>query len=117
MTAWQDPVFGPLITCTRDGMSSAEITLLVPAGVGELAELTRTVLGQRRAAGTEGKQFGELLARVAALIDAFPQLASLRVTVLISETGAVCVTGGDGHVAPANRRDPYLRRLRRAPVE
>ncbi len=117
VTAWQDPVFGPLLTCTRDGDPDAARTLLVPAGAGELAALAHTVLSERRATAVEGGRLTDLLARVAALIDDSPQLASVRVNVALDESGSLRVTGGDGQVAPAQRKDPYLRRLRRAPVE
>ena len=117
VTAWQDPVFGPLLTCTRDGAVEAEATLLVPAGTGELADLAGAVIGAQRSTPAESRQLTELLARVAALVDTFPQLASLYVNVLLGDRGAARVVGGDAHVAPARRTDPYLRRLRRAPVE
>lgn len=125
VTAWQDPVFGPLLTCTRDGSTSAGKTLLVPAGAGELAELARSVVGAWHGTGhptqtatqADSGHLTQLLARAAALIEAFPQLASLRVNILLDAGGSARVLGGEAHVAPAQRKDPYLRRLRRAPVE
>ncbi|HVT68923.1 MAG TPA: hypothetical protein VHF26_14325, partial [Trebonia sp.] len=58
-----------------------------------------------------------LLARVAAMADQVPQLASLRLDVDLAEDGTARVTGSRAHIAPSNRVDPYLRRLRRAPVD
>ena len=116
--AWQDFVFGPLLTCARDGDSAPRATLLAPAGAGDLADLSRRVLSGLPKPRCE--ELADLLARVAALVDDLPQVASLRLDVLLSdddEDGAVQIVGGDAHVTPARRTDPYLRRLRRAPVE
>jgi acyl-CoA synthetase (NDP forming)/GNAT superfamily N-acetyltransferase len=113
--AWQDFVFGPLLTCARDGDSALRTTLLAPAGASDLADLSRRAVG-----GPPQHEHGkltELLARVAALVDELPQIASLRLDVLLDDDGAVHTIGGDAYVTPARRADPYLRRLRRAPVE
>ncbi|HEU5355093.1 MAG TPA: GNAT family N-acetyltransferase [Actinocrinis sp.] len=116
VTAWQDFVFGPLVTCTRDGDGGPQTTLLVPAGMSDLAALAR-----RASSGPAGDhdvgRLVDLLARVAAMVDVLPQLASVRLDVRLVEDGAVRVMGGDVRVTPARRKDPYLRRLRRAPVE
>ncbi|MBS2964163.1 GNAT family N-acetyltransferase [Actinocrinis puniceicyclus] len=118
VTAWQDPVFGPLLTCLRDGDSGAEATLLVPAGAQELADLASAALpADETGRRVDGARLAEALGRVAALIDAFPQLASVRLNVIAEQDGMARVVTGDVHVAPSRRKDPYLRRLRRAPVE
>jgi hypothetical protein len=120
-TAWQDPVFGPLLTCKRDGEGSGDeggvMTLLVPAGVAELGEIARVVLAEGRVNTVVSDSLADLLARIAALIDELPQLTSLCVHLSLDAGGSVRVLGSDGQVAPAQRKDPYLRRLRRAPVE
>ncbi len=121
VTAWQDPVFGPLLTCARDGDSSVRTTVLAPAAASDLAVLARRVTDRpeatEAASDADADALIDLLARVAALVDALPQVASLRLDVLLADDGALRIVGGDAHVAPAQRRDPYLRRLRRAPIE
>ena len=117
VTAWQDFVFGPLLTCAREGDSGPQTTLLAPAGATDLAALARQATSGPAAAGPETERLVDLLARVAAMVDQLPQLASLRLDVQIAKDGAVRVLGGDVRVTPARRKDPYLRRLRRAPVE
>jgi acyl-CoA synthetase (NDP forming) len=117
ITAWQDFVFGPLLTCAREGDSGPQTTLLAPAGAADLTALARQVTRGPSAGEHETGGLIDLLARVAAMVDALPQLASLRLDVLFAKNGAVRVVGGDARVTPARRKDPYLRRLRRAPVE
>ena len=113
--AWQDFVFGPLLTCARDGDSAPCISLLAPAGASDLAGLSERAVGGSPSPA-RGK-LTDLLARVAALVDEFPQTASLHLDVLLDDDGAVHVVDSDARVTPARRTDPYLRRLRRAPVE
>jgi len=115
--AWQDFVFGPLLTCARDGDPGSGTTLLAPAGARELDTLAGRAVGGQAAQARDLKRLTELLARVAALIDACPQVAALRLDVLLDDEGAVRIAGTDVQLAPAQRKAPYLRRLRRAPVE
>ncbi|HEU5426632.1 MAG TPA: GNAT family N-acetyltransferase [Actinocrinis sp.] len=117
ITAWQDFVFGPLLTCAREGDSGPQTTLLAPAGASDLAALAGRVTSGPAAAEPETGRLVDVLARVATMVDVLPQLASLRIDVLFAEDGAARVIGGDVQVIPARRKDPYLRRLRRAPVE
>jgi hypothetical protein len=69
-----------------------------------------------RVAGVPADPLADLFARVAALVDACPEIASFRLDVEFDETG---VRRGEGGtlVAPTESQNPYLRRLRRAPVE
>ncbi len=113
--AWQDFLFGPLLTCARVDDSAPRATLLALAGAEDLAGLCRRAIGALP--NPDCANLTDLLARVAALADEFPQIASLRLDLLLTECGAVRVVGGDAEVTPARRTDPYLRRLRRAPVE
>ena len=115
VTAWQDFVFGPLLTCARDGDGGPQTTLLVPAGMSDLAALARQVVSGP--GDHEAGRLVDLLARIAAMVDALPQLASVRLDVRLGADGAVRVMAGDVRVTSARRKDPYLRRLRRAPVE
>ena len=100
VTAWQDPVFGPLLSgSSGDGRDA--MTLLIPFDERESADLAAHIgLDQ------------ENLLRLSALLDALPEVAALRVSL---GEGAAAATSGA--VAPAPIRSPYLRSLRRAPVE
>lgn len=116
-TAWQDPVFGPLLSCARAGDSGSAATLLAPCGARDLDALADRAVTAVGTPPPDTRALADLLARIAALVDAFPQLAAVRLQALFGGDGAVSVVDGDVDVAPARRRDPYLRRLRQAPVE
>jgi GNAT superfamily N-acetyltransferase len=110
ITAWQDAVFGPLITCAARGSGVPASALLVPASERDLARLARS------AAGSLAPGLAGLLARAALLVDTCAEAASVQLRVTLD--GAVArVVGGEVAIVPAHRADPYLRRLRRAPVE
>jgi hypothetical protein len=100
VTVWQDPVFGPLLSGSSGGGRDA-MTLLIPFDERESAALAAYV----------GLDHENLL-RLSALVDALPEVAALRVS--FGEGTAVATSGA---VAPAPIHNPYLRRLRRAPVE
>ena len=114
VTAWQDPVFGPLLTCERPGDSAPPAVILAPADGGDPADATARALGVP-AAGTQG--LSDVLTRVAALVDDFPQVASARLTAWIDEEATVRAEASQVSVVRGRRTDPYLRRLRRAPIE
>ena len=109
VTTWQDPVFGPLLSgVAEDGRDA--MTLLVPFDAREAEALAGHL------AFDPGSGLVDALRRLSALVDGCPGLAALRLTVGgVEEHVAVMPTGGA--VAPARTDDPYLRRLRRAPVE
>lgn len=109
VTAWQDQVFGPVLSGVS-GPGRQAVTMLAPVDAG-LAESVAA-----RVAGAPAPALAELLRRVAALVDACPEVASFRLDVSADASGArrvECVT----RLAPAENQDPHLRRLRRAPVE
>jgi GNAT superfamily N-acetyltransferase len=114
VTAWQDVVFGPLLTCTRSGDSAPAAVVLAPASMTDLRDMAERALGGQ-AAGVE--DLADLLARAAALVDGCPQVAAARLAAWIEDGGAIRVEAEDVAVTPGSRTDPYLRRLRRAPVE
>jgi acyl-CoA synthetase (NDP forming)/GNAT superfamily N-acetyltransferase len=113
-TAWQDFVFGPLLTCVTGSDVAPAAVLLAPASARDLTDMAVRALGDP-IPGSE--QLVDLLARVAALIDSCPQVAFARLTIRIDDNGVLSVEPSDVTVAPTERADPYLRRLRRAPVE
>ena len=106
VTAWQDPVFGPLLSgVAEDGRDA--MTLLVPFDAREAGALAGHL------SFIPGTDFVDVLLRLSTLLDACPELAALRVTIGGAGENATAVAA----VAPARMEDPYLRRLRRAPVE
>jgi succinyl-CoA synthetase alpha subunit/GNAT superfamily N-acetyltransferase len=112
VTAWQDLVFGPLITCAAHGSGGSSRTLLAPASLRDLADLAQA------ATGRPSPTLVDLLARIAILVDTCPDVASARLEVSTrNDKAAASVVGGEVTVVQAHRVDPYLRRLRRAPVE
>ena len=109
VTTWQDPVFGPLLSgAAEDGRDA--MTLLVPFDAREAEALAGHL------SFDPGSGLVDTLLRLSALIDGCPELAALRLTVGGVEKHVATVPTG-GAVAPVRTDDPYLRRLRRAPVE
>ena len=109
VTAWQDQVFGPVLS-GESGPGQQAVTMLAPVD----AHLAESVAA--RVAGAPAPALADLLRRAAALIDACPDVASFRLDVTADASGArrvECVT----RLAPAENQNPHLRRLRRAPVE
>ncbi|HET9172710.1 MAG TPA: GNAT family N-acetyltransferase [Actinospica sp.] len=98
VTAWQDPVFGPLLSANHGREAR---TVLIPFDAREAAAL----------AADQGLEKFALL-RLSVLLEACPELAALRVDFHDGTAAAV-----SGALAPAPTENPYLRRLRRAPVE
>lgn len=105
LTAWQDPVFGPVLTLAGDRDRNGRI-LLVPAGARETAELAE------RIAGRPSPNLADLVARIATLVDRCPEAASVRIDADDLRVRAVHLD-----LAPLEAGNPHLRRLRRAPVE
>jgi succinyl-CoA synthetase alpha subunit/GNAT superfamily N-acetyltransferase len=118
VTAWQDRIFGPVMTCVRRADSVPGPALLAPAAPAALENLARRVVTRHAADKAEPPlaELTDLLARVATLIDACPQAATMRLTVTLTADGAISVTAGEVEIAAAGRSDPYLRRLRTATV-
>jgi GNAT superfamily N-acetyltransferase len=109
VTAWQDKVFGPVLFGLSD-IWRQPVTMLAPVDAGTAENVAA------RVAGVPAPPLADLFARVAALVDVCPEIASFRLDVEFDETG---VRRGEGVtlVAPTESQNPYLRRLRRAPVE
>lgn len=105
LTAWQDPIFGPVLTLVGDRDRDGR-TLLVPASAREVAELAE------RIAGRPSPRLADLVDRIATLVDRCPEAASVRVTADDVDVRSVRIA-----LAPLEAGNPYLRRLRRAPVE
>ena len=109
VTAWQDQVFGPVLFGLSD-LGGQPVTMLAPVD-SRIAESVA-----ERLAGTAAPALADLLRRVAALVDACPEVASFRLSVEFDEPG-VRLGEATAVLAPAENDNPHLRRLRRAPVE
>ena len=67
-------------------------------------------------AGVPGPALADLLRRVSVLVDACPEVASFALAFAYDRDG-VRPGVAEANLAPAENENPYLRRLRRAPVE
>ncbi|HWG26604.1 GNAT family N-acetyltransferase [Actinospica sp.] len=109
VTAWQDRVFGPVLFGLSD-LWRQPVTMLAPVDTGTAESVAA------RVAGEPAPVLADLFRRVAALIDACPEISSFRLDVEFDESvvrrGEVVTL-----LAPAESQNPHLRRLRRAPVE
>ncbi|HEU5334298.1 MAG TPA: GNAT family N-acetyltransferase [Actinocrinis sp.] len=114
VTAWQDPLFGPLVSCARGIDPGRGTVVLAPVGI---RDATRTASGVLGAASHPAAHLADVLTRVAALVDDFAQVAAVRLTLWADEDQAPHVQANEVSVASGERVNPYLRRLRRAPVE
>ncbi|HTJ67531.1 MAG TPA: GNAT family N-acetyltransferase [Actinospica sp.] len=109
VTAWQDKVFGPVLFGLSDEWRQP-VTMLAPVDAGTAESVAA------RIAGEPAPPLADLYRRVAALVDACPEVASFRLDVEFDMSG---IRRGDvvTLLAPAESQNPHLRRLRRAPVE
>ena len=119
VTAWQDLVFGPVLAGVRDRGREA-VTMLAPVDPGIAETVAARVAGDPapgRPAGSGGVPvLADLFRRVALLVDACPEVASFQLACAYDASG-VRPGVSETRLAPAENKDPYLRRLRRAPVE
>jgi GNAT superfamily N-acetyltransferase len=109
VTAWQDKVFGPVLFGQSD-LARQPVTMLAPVD-SRVAESVAA-----RLAGDPSPALADLLRRVAALVDACPEVSSFWLSVEFDDSG-VNRTDAATLLMPAESGNPYLRRLRRAPVE
>ena len=102
-------MFGPLLGAASDG-GPEPVTMLAPVD-SRVAESVAS-----RVAGAPAPALADLLRRAAALVDACPEVSSFWLTVEFDDEG---VRRGEAAtlLVPAESGNPYLRRLRRAPVE
>jgi GNAT superfamily N-acetyltransferase len=109
VTAWQDKIFGPVLFGQSD-LARQPVTMLAPVD----ARVAESVAA--RLAGDPSPALADLLRRAAALVDACPEVSSFWLSVEFDDSG-VCRSEAATLLAPAESGNPYLRRLRRAPVE
>jgi len=115
ITAWQDPLFGPVLSCARGVDPGHGTVVLAPLGVRDATQTASGVLGA--ATAHAAADLADVLTRVAALVDDFAQVAAVRLILWADEDQALHVEAAEVSVASGERVNPYLRRLRRAPVE
>jgi hypothetical protein len=109
VTAWQDKVFGPVLSAARD-QGRETVTMLAPVEPDIAGDVAAQV------AGVPAPALAELLRRVSVLVDACPEVASFALA-FAYDAGGVRPGVAEARLAPAENENPYLRRLRRAPVE
>ena len=109
VTAWQDKVFGPVLFGQSD-LAPQPVTMLAPVD-SRVAESVAA-----RLAGGTSPALADLLRRAAALVDACPEVSSFWLSVEFDDSG-VHRNEAATLLTPAESGNPYLRRLRRAPVE
>jgi hypothetical protein len=109
VTAWQDQVFGPVLSGVRDQEHEA-VTMLAPVDPG----IAQSVAA--RVAGAPAPALADLFRRVSLLVDACPEVASFQLACAYDAAG-VRPGAAETRLAPGENQNPYLRRLRRAPVE
>ena len=78
VTAWQDPLFGPLVSCARGIDRGHGTVVLAPVGVRDATLTAAGALGE--GPGPAAAQLADVLTRVAALVDDFAQVTALRLT-------------------------------------
>ena len=119
VTAWQDPLFGPLLSCARGIDPGHGTVVLAPVDFRDATRTAGGVLGADpgSAPGAAVARLADVLTRVAALVDDFAQVAAMRLTLWADEDQTLRVQAHEVSVASGERVNPYLRRLRRAPVE
>jgi hypothetical protein len=109
VTAWQDQVFGPVLSGVRDREREA-VAMLAPVDPG----IAQSVAA--RVAGAPAPALADLFRRVSLLVDACPEVASFQLACAYDAAG-VRPGAAETRLAPGENQNPYLRRLRRAPVE
>ncbi|NLF04239.1 MAG: GNAT family N-acetyltransferase [Actinomycetales bacterium] len=116
----EDRLFGPVVSFGLAGDASELLGDLAqgiaPLTTADVAHLVRSVRAAPRLFGYRGRpavdvtSLEDLVARVAVLSDALPELAALELEVTVGESGAV-VVGARARVSDTERRDRPVRTL------
>jgi acyl-CoA synthetase (NDP forming)/GNAT superfamily N-acetyltransferase len=117
----QEPVFGPLILLGLGGVASEvvgdHVTRLTPLTDADADEMIRSVRGAPLLAGHQGgpaadtSALADVLLRVSALADDIPELTDLDLNPVLARPDGVHCVDVRVRIAPAEARDPFLRRL------
>jgi acyl-CoA synthetase (NDP forming)/GNAT superfamily N-acetyltransferase len=118
----QEPVFGPLVRFGPGGAAAgvlgddtARLAPLTPADAGELireSPAAALLLGNGGAPAADTGALAGLLLRLSRLADDLPEVAELELNPVIAGPGGVRAAAIRVRLAPADRPDPFLRRLR-----
>jgi acyl-CoA synthetase (NDP forming)/GNAT superfamily N-acetyltransferase len=118
----QEPVFGPLVVFGLGGVTTdilgdyaARLTPLTQADAHDLIRELRAaplLFGHRGTQPADTGALAEVLLRVSRLADDLPEIAELDLNPIVASPGGACAVDVRVRVAPAEARDPFLRRLR-----
>jgi acyl-CoA synthetase (NDP forming)/GNAT superfamily N-acetyltransferase len=118
----QEPVFGPLIVFGLGGVATevlgdhiARLSPLTDADAAEMIHAVRAarlLTGYRGASPVDIARLADVLLRVSRLADELPEVAELDLNPVIARPQDVQAVDVRVRIAPAARRDPFLRRLR-----
>ena len=115
-----DPMFGPLVVvgiggAATDADHAARLTPLTDADADELIRSVGSaplLLGHHGSAQTDITALRSTLLRVSRLADELPEVAELELNPVIARPDGVFTVDARIRLAPAEPRDPFLRRLR-----
>ncbi|PRY18411.1 GNAT family N-acetyltransferase [Kineococcus rhizosphaerae] len=118
----EDPLFGPVIAFGVEGDPidlMGDVAYRIPPLTDvDVADLVRSIkaapklFGHRGSPALDVPALQDVIARVAVLADALPEIAELRLTpVLVAERGATCLDVVVRLAAPQGRADPDRRTL------
>jgi acyl-CoA synthetase (NDP forming) len=118
----QEPVFGPLVVFGLGGAAAdvlgdctARLAPLTSADASDLItglQAAPLLLGHGVAPSADTAALAGILLRVSRLADDLPEVAELELSPLIAGPGGARATDVRVRLAPAERPDPFLRRLR-----
>jgi acyl-CoA synthetase (NDP forming) len=120
--AVQEPVFGPLVVFGLGGTvtdalddRAARLAPLTDADAVDLVQSVRIsplLLGERGHPPVDLAGLQDVILRLSTLADDLPEVAELDINPIIARPDGVIAVDARIRVSTAQRRDPYLRRLR-----
>jgi hypothetical protein len=113
----QEPVFGPLVRFgpggTAAGAPGGDTTRLAPLSPADADDLiTESAAAPLLGQSTDTAALAGLLLRLSRLADDLPEVAELELSPLIAGPGGARAAAIKVRLSPADRPDPFLRRLR-----
>jgi acyl-CoA synthetase (NDP forming)/GNAT superfamily N-acetyltransferase len=118
----QEAVFGPLVMVGLGGVTTDVLgdyaARLAPLTSRDADEMIGGLRAAPLLAGHRGSQpadvaaLGDMLLRVSRLADDLPEVAELDLNPVIAGADGACAVDARIRLAPAEHRDPFLRRLR-----
>jgi acyl-CoA synthetase (NDP forming) len=113
----QEPVFGPLVRFGPGGTAAealgGDTTRLAPLSPADADDLiTESAAAPLLGDSTDTAALAGLLLRLSRLADDLPEVAELELSPLIAGPGGARAAAVKVRLSPADRPDPFLRRLR-----